>query len=287
MAQDVIQFQDEVNNRIRYFQNQYVILDSDLAHFFNVETRVLNQAAQRNSKRFPTEFRFQISESDFNSLKSQIVTSKGGNRKLPWAYTEHGIAMMATLLRNDIAIVMSIEIIKAFITLRRIQTNYSSLIARIELLEEFKTESSSILKRLVSNENEVYQSKSGIFYDNEIFDAYVFSSELIAKAKKSIILIDNYIDETTLLQLSKRNKKVHCTIYTERITEQLKLDLEKHNAQYPPIEIRILKNTHDRFLILDEKELYHIGASLKDLGKRWFAFSQMNGLVNEILNHLL
>ena len=286
MAKEVIQFQDEVNNRIRYFQNQYVILDSDLAHFFNVETRVLNQAAQRNSKRFPNEFRFQISESDFNSLISQFVTSKGGNRKLPWAYTEHGIAMMATLLRNDIAIIMSIEIIKAFISLRRIQTNYSGLIARIELLEEFKTESSAILKRLVSNENEVYQSKSGIFFDNEIFDAYVFSSELISKAKKSIILIDNYIDETTLLQLSKRNKKVQCIIYTEKITEQLKLDLEKHNAQYPPIEIRILKNAHDRFLILDEKELYHIGASLKDLGKRWFAFSRMDGLVKEIINQL-
>jgi len=208
MAQDVIQFH---------------------AHFFHVETKVLNQAAQRNSKRFPTEFRFQISESDFNSLKSQFVTSKGGNRKLPWAYTEHGIAMMATLLRNDIAIAMSIEIIKAFITMRRIQTNYSSLIARIELLEEFKTESSVILKRLVSIENDVYQSKSGIFFDNEIFDAYVFSSELISKAKKSIILIDNYIDETTLLQLSKRNKNVHCAIYTERISDQLKLDLEKHN----------------------------------------------------------
>jgi SAM-dependent MidA family methyltransferase len=214
------------------------------------------------------------------------VTSKGGNRKLPWAYTEHGIAMMATLLRNDIAIAMSIEIIKAFITLRRIQTNYSSLIARIELLEEFKTESSVILKRLVSHENEVYQSKSGIFFDNEIFDAYVFSSELIAKAKKSIILIDNYIDETTLLQLSKRNKKVHCAIYTERITDQLKLDLEKHNAQYPPIEILILKNTHDRFLILDEKDLYHLGASLKDLGKRWFAFSRLDRFTHEVLSKL-
>jgi hypothetical protein len=223
MAKDVIQFQDEINNRIRHFQNQYVILDSDLAHFFNVETRVLNQAAQRNSKRFPNEFRFQISESDFNSLISQFVISKGGNRKPPWAYTEHGIAMMATLLRNDVAIAMSIEIIKAFISMRRIQTNYSSLIARIQLLEEFKTESSAILKRLVSNENEVYQSKSGIFFDNEIFDAYVFSSELIMKAKKSIILIDNYIDETTLLQLSKRNEKVHCTIYTENITAHLNL----------------------------------------------------------------
>ena len=126
----------------------------------------------------------------------------------------------------------------------------------------------------------------GVFFNNQIFDAYIFSSELISKAKKSIILIDNYIDETTLLQLSKRNKKVQCIIYTEKIHDQLKLDLEKHNAQYPAIEIRILKNVHDRFLILDEKELYHIGASLKDLGKRWFAFSKLDGLVREVLNHL-
>jgi hypothetical protein len=127
---------------------------------------------------------------------------------------------------------------------------------------------------------------SGIFFNDQIFDAYVFSSELISKAKKSIILIDNYIDETTLLQLSKRNKKVQCTIYTEKLTSQLKLDLEKHNAQYAPIEILILKNAHDRFLIIDEKELYHLGASLKDLGKRWFAFSRMDGFVKEVLNHL-
>jgi hypothetical protein len=128
--------------------------------------------------------------------------------------------------------------------------------------------------------------QSGIFFNDQIFDAYVFSSELIAKARKSLILIDNYIDETTLIQLSKRNQKVSCTIYTERITEQLKLDIEKHNAQYSPIEIRILKNAHDRFIILDDKELYHLGASLKDLGKRWFAFSRMDSLTNQILSQL-
>jgi hypothetical protein len=127
---------------------------------------------------------------------------------------------------------------------------------------------------------------SGIFFNDQIFDAYVFSSELIAKAKKSIILIDNYIDETTLIQLSKRNKKVTCTIYTERINQQLLLDLEKHNAQYPQIEIKTLKKAHDRFLILDKKELYHIGASLKDLGKRWFAFSRLDGLASQIIKHL-
>jgi len=170
--------------------------------------------------------------------------------------------------------------------MRKIQANYSGLIRRIESLEEFKVESSTILRRLISIENDIIQNKSGIFFNDQIFDAYVFSSELISKAKKSIILIDNYVDETTLIQLSKRNKKVNCTIYTDKINDQLKLDLEKHNSQYPAIEISILKNSHDRFLVLDEKELYHLGASLKDLGKRWFAFSKLDGLVQEVLNHL-
>lgn len=286
MTKEISPFQNEINNRIRYFQNHYVIIDSDLAHFFKVETKVLNQAANRNSKRFPSEFRFQISQSDFNSLKSQFVTSKGGVRKLPWAYTEHGIAMMATLLRNETAIAMSIEIVRAFISLRKIQTNFSGLITRIELLEEFKNESAVILKRLVSNETQSIPSKSGIFFENQIFDAYVFSSGLISRAKKSIILIDNYIDENTLLQLSKRNPRARCTIYTEKISTQLKLDLEKHNAQYSVIEIKVLKNVHDRFLILDEKELYHLGASLKDLGKKWFAFSRMDGLVRDVLRKI-
>ena len=131
MTQEIIKFQDEIGDRIKFVQNHFVLLDADLAHFFCVETRVLNQAAQRNAKRFPVEFRFQLSETDFSSLKSQIVTSKGGNRKLPWAYTEHGIAMMATLLRNDRAISMSLEIIKTFISMRKVQANYSGLIKAI------------------------------------------------------------------------------------------------------------------------------------------------------------
>jgi ABC-type antimicrobial peptide transport system permease subunit len=128
--------------------------------------------------------------------------------------------------------------------------------------------------------------KQGIFFNDQVFDAYIFSSNLITSAKKSIVLIDNYINETTLLQLSKRNPKVSCTIYTEKITDQLKLDMEKHNAQYPKIEIRVLKHLHDRFLILDNQSLYHLGASLKDLGKRWFAFSRMDGLIGDVMKRL-
>ena len=126
----------------------------------------------------------------------------------------------------------------------------------------------------------------GIFFNNQIFDAYVFFSELIQRAKSSIILIDNYIDHTVLLQLAKRKEGVAATIYTERIPDALRLDMEKHNAQYPPINIHRIQHVHDRFLIIEEKELYHIGASIKDLGKKWFAFSRMDSLVGDVLRQI-
>ena len=274
-----------ISKQIRLIQGQFILLDSDLAQFFGIETKVLNQAATRNIKRFPKSFRFQLSQSEFDLLKSQIVTSKGGVRKLPWAYTEHGIAMISTLLRNELAIHMSIEIIQTFVRLRKQEYLVSGLIDRIEKLESFKTTTKQTLKKLILQQSNTTK-KSGIFFNDQIFDAYVFSSELIASAKNSIVLIDNYIDLTTLLQLSKRNANVKCIIYTEKITSQLLLDLEKHNAQYPFIEIRTLKHVHDRFLILDNQSLYHLGASLKDLGKRWFAFSRMADLLDDVLKRL-
>ncbi len=114
----------------------------------------------------------------------------------------------------------------------------------------------------------------------------MFSSELISSAKRTIILLDNYVNETTLLQLSKRHPNVSCVIYTEKMSDQLRLDLEKHNAQYPKIEIRVKRHFHDRFLIIDEVELYHLGASLKDLGKRWFAFSRMDEMLGDVMKRL-
>jgi hypothetical protein len=275
----------KISKQIRLIQGQFILIDSDLAQFFGIETKVLNQAATRNIKRFPSSFRFQLSQQEFDVLKSQIVTSKGGVRKLPWAYTEHGIAMISTLLRNELAITMSIEIIQTFVRLRKQEYLVSGLIDRIEKLESFKTTTKQTLKKLILQQSNTTK-KSGIFFNDQIFDAYVFSSNLITSAKKSIVLIDNYIDETTLLQLSKRNANVNCIIYTEKINPQLKLDLDKHNSQYPSIEIRIIKNVHDRFLILDNQSLYHLGASLKDLGKRWFAFSKMDDLIEDVLKKL-
>jgi hypothetical protein len=193
--------------------------------------------------------------------------------------------MLSSILKSQTAIDLNIQIMRVFVALRDDYYSNRALINRISLVESLLSDHSRKFKELEAHTS-ILQKQSGIFFNDQIFDAYVFSSELIAKAKKSIILIDNYIDESTLVQLSKRNKGVSCTIYTEKSTEQLKLDLEKHNAQYPSIEIRILKNVHDRFLILDKKELYHLGASLKDLGKRWFGFSRIDSVIGQVLERL-
>lgn len=287
MEQNLIK--SEIESRIFTIRGMQVMLDSDLAKLYSVETKALNQTVKRNLERFPESFRFQLSENEMQNLRSQIVTSSeihGGRRYLPFVFTEQGVAMLSAVLKSSVAVAVSIEIIEAFVSMRRNQHQVLGLAQRVEGLESKQIQTERKLEKIFKALDSGHDIKQGIFFNDQIFDAYVFSSELISRAKKSIILIDNYIDETTLLQLSKRNEKVHCTIYTENITAQLKLDLEKHNAQYSPIEIRILKNVYDRFLILDEKELYHLGASLKDLGKRWLAFSKMDGLVEEILNHL-
>jgi hypothetical protein len=287
MEQNIIK--SEIESRIFTIRGMQVMLDSDLAFIFHVDTKRINEQVKRNGSRFPKEFCFQLSNVEWNTMKSQIATSSrkpGGKVKSPWVFTEHGIAMLATRLNSVLASQISVEIVNVFVNVKHSNLDFIKINERLNYLSGREESNAQEISKIWDFIHLEKTPKTGIFFQNQIFDAYVFSSELISKAKKSIIVIDNYIDETTLLQLSKRNKKVQCIIYTEKITEQLKLDLEKHNAQYSPIEIRTLKNSHDRFLILDEKELYHIGASLKDLGKRWFAFSQMNGLVKEILNHL-
>ena len=151
----------------------------------------------------------------------------------------------------------------------------------------------SIEKRLYEQDTKInlllktnLPPNEGIFYEGQIFDAYQFVSEIIKSAQKSVILIDNYIDENVLMLLAKRNNKVKATIYTSKVDQQLKQDLEKHNMQYSPIAIEIFKKSHDRFLIIDNTLVYHIGASLKDLGKKWFAFSKMNLNAIEIISRL-
>lgn len=266
-----------------------VIFDRSLAELYGVSTKVLNQTVKRNALRFPDHYMFQLTKLEFNNWKSQIVTSIGDNmglRKIPFVFTEHGVAMLAGLLKSTTAIQISISIIDQFVRYRQLDSKFQQIDQRFQTVEEDIAVQKKHITQLLDRFHFDKKPNQGIFFNNQIFDAYTFSSDLIKSAKKSVVLIDNYIDETTLLQLSKRNAKVTCVIYTERITPEIQMDLDKHNSQYPRIDLRTLKHVHDRFLIIDNKELYHLGASLKDLGKRWFAFSKMDSFLNEVLARL-
>jgi len=285
----------QIQNRIYTIRDLQVMLDSDLAELYGVETKIFNQAVKRNADRFPDEFRFQLSENEYISLRSQIVTlekGRGKHRKyLPYVFTEQGVAMLSAALRSDTAIKMSVQIINAFVKMRKFIVSNGELFQRLEFVEkrqithEIKTDE-KFEKIFNAIENKSLTPKQGIFFEGQIFDAYVFVSDLIKTAKNSIVLIDNYIDETVLLLLSKRENNCKVTIYTKAISKKLNLDLKKHNKQYPPIQIKQFKKSHDRFLIIDDKEIYHIGASLKDLGKKWFAFSKFEKGALDILNRL-
>ena len=265
------------------------MLDSDLSTIFNVQVKRINEQVARNLSRFPTDFAFQLSSDEWHQLKSQIATSnntKGGKVKVPRVFTEHGIAMLATLLRSDLAIQMSVFIIKVFVQSRATSAVLQSMDNRLIRLEKESTlvhaEIDAVWRAIRGRDLPEF----GIFFNNQLFDAYAFFSDLVMGAKSAIILIDNYIDHTVLLQLAKRREGVTAVIYTAGISASLRLDLEKHNAQYPPIEIRRIQQVHDRFLLIDGKELYHIGASIKDLGKKWFAFSRMDSLTPSVLEKL-
>ena len=281
---------DDLKAKIFTIRGVQVMLDRDLALLYGVQTKVLNQAIKRNKERFPESFCFQLNKQEFTKWRSQFVTSnseKMGLRYFPYAFTEQGVAMLSTVIRSETAIKVSIQIMETFVRIRKqIHTN-DELIHRIIFLEKKQNITDEkvdlILKSL---ESDTQQNSKGIFFEGQLFDAYVFANDLIKSGKHSIILIDNYVDETTLLMLSKRNPTCKAIIYTPKINAQLQLDLAKHNEQYPTIEIKTLKTAHDRFLILDERELYHIGASLKDLGKKWFAFSKINEFLMEVLKRL-
>lgn len=283
-----------IENHIQTIRGKQVIVDRDLATLYGVETKVLKQAVKRNILRFPDDFMLVLTIEETQSSRSQIVTlnnsktKRGQNIKYQaMAFTEQGVAMLSTVLKSELAIAISIEIMQVFVKLRNklhesafIQSRLSQMEMRIEL-QDLKID--SILIKTSEN-NSI--PKHGIFFENQIFDAYAFFSDIVTRAKHSIILIDNYVDHSVLLQLAKRQKDVIATIYTERIPAALQLDLAKHNEQSPPVAIHRIKQVHDRFLLIDGKELYHIGASIKDLGKRWFAFSRMDSLAGDILGRL-
>ena len=292
MTNKLIIAQKEIENLIYTIRGQQVMLDSDLARIYQVETKVFNQAVKRNAERFPENFRFQLTQDEFDAinLRSQFVTSSlnyGGRRYLPYVFGETGIAMLASVLRSEVAIKVSIEIMNAFVEMRKILMSNASLFHRLDKIELKQLQADQKFEEIFKAlESDKLHSEKGIFYNGQIFDAYAFVSDIVRSAKSSIILLDNYVDDTVLTLLGKRNTNVTVTIYTKSISNQLRLDLQRYNSQYPRIEIEIFSDAHDRFMIIDDTELYHIGASLKDLGKKWFAFSIMDVEVGRMLQIL-
>ena len=285
-----------IESLIIMLRGQQTLLDRDLAMLYGVETRRLNEQVQRNIKRFPEDFMFQLTKEEFENWKSQFATSnsiKMGARKRPYAFTRNGIAMLSSVLRSQTAVDVNISIMRAFTATQQFFAANAQMFQRIEVIEHNQL---ALAARQQDTDKKVEQifnrlddrSKTptqGIFYDGQIFDAYTFVSDLIRSAKKSIVLFDNYIDDTVLTMLDKRKKKISATIYTKEIKKQLSLDLAKHNSQYQPIEIKEFGKVHDRFLCIDNT-VYHIGASLKDLGKKWFAFTKMEMTATELLKNV-
>lgn len=271
-----------------------VMTDSDLAELYGVEVRALNQAVKRNEERFPPEFRFQLTAEDADILKSQSVISSanhGGRRSLPYVFTEQGVAMLSAVLRSGNAVRVSIQIMRAFVEMRRFSQAHTQLFARMDSVERrqimFESDTGKKFEKLFDAlEGQEIHPKQGVFFDGQIYDAYLFAANLIRKAKKSLVLLDNYIDDSTLTLFSKRSDKVTVDLYTKSISKELALDVKKHNDQYPEIRLHEFPKAHDRFLVVDGIEVYHLGASLKDLGKKWFAFSRLETGAAGILERL-
>ena len=274
-----------IRDVIYTIDGQQVILDRDLAKLYQTDTRTLKQAVKRNQDRFPTDFMFELSDVQINILVSQLVIpskSYFGGAK-PFAFTELGVAMLSAVLRTPVAVEISLQIIRAFVEMRKLLINNTLILQRIDRIEIQQIETELRFERVFKAlEEKNNKPERGVFYKDAVFDAYSFVCDIIRNAQTSIILIDNYVDDTVLTLLSKRKSDVEVVIYTP-LSKHLELDLNKHNTQYPVIKIKTFNDAHDRFLIIDGKEMYHIGASLKDLGKKWFAFSRMDSFVNDVL----
>lgn len=281
---EIIVSDKTIRNLIFVVREQQVMMDSDLAALYQVETKVFNQAVKRNIARFPGAFRFQLTNEEYEGLRSQIVTSngRGGRRYLPYVFTEQGIAMLSAVLNSDIAIQVSIQIMTAFVEMRRFLVNNTVLFEKISEVnwrqQEFEKKTDERFKKVFNYIAEHNEVKQKIFFDGQIYDAFSLLVELVGKAEKTIILIDNYVDVDTLNILAKKKRNVNACIYTVKQTKLTAADVRNFNRQYPKLEVKYTGAFHDRFLIIDDNSAYHIGASFKDAGRKCFA-------INIILDH--
>ena len=300
-----------IKDKIYTIRGEQVMLDFELAEIYGYETKAFNQQVKNNIERFDEDFRFQLIDDEFNEilrcknstsneiLRSKNLTSKtenrGGRRYMPYAFTEQGIYMLMTVLKGELAVAQSKMLIRMFKEMKHFIQNNANIFAEINTIKQNLLETNVHQKEADKRIDELFtlldkynvEEKQGIFFQGQIFDAYAKFESFIAKAKKEIILIDGYVDLSVLERLSKKQSGVNVTIYTDPKTKLTAQDVQKFNAQYPTMSVKHTTKMHDRFLIVDGKTLYHIGASLKDLGKKCFAFELLEpSLIPAILQNV-
>ncbi len=283
-----------IKNLIYVVRGQQVMMDSDLAMLYQVETKVFNQAVKRNIERFPEKFRFQLTKEEYDSLRSQIVTSngKGGRRYMPYVFTEQGIAMLSAVLRSGIAVQVSIKIMDTFVEMRRFLASNALMFERINKMEvkqlAFQKSTEEKFDKIFHYISEHEEPSQKIFFDGQIYDAFSLLVDLVSKAEKKLVLVDNYVDVGTLNILAKKKSDVEVIVYTVRRTRLSEADVNNFNQQYPTLEVKYTGVFHDRFLIIDDTCAYHIGASIKDAGKKCFGISLIEDtrIVKDILERL-
>lgn len=279
--------ENSIRSKIHVIRGQQVMLDRDLAELYLVETKALNQAVKRNIERFPETFMFQLNNTEFENWRSHFVTSnsdKMGLRRPPYAFTEQGVAMLSAVLKSDTAVKVSIQIMNAFVSMRHFLQNNAEIFVELKTMRQHQIDTDIHLNETDKKVDELFSlmdkyninETQGIFFQGQIFDAYAKFECFLAAAKKEIILIDNYVDLSILQRLAKKKKGINVTIYTDPKTKLTAQDVQTFNAQYPTLTLNHTTKTHDRFLIIDKATIYHIGASLKDLGKKCFGFSVLD-----------
>ncbi len=281
----------EIQNLIYTIRDKQVMIDSDLAGLYQVETKYLNRQRSRNADRFPEDFCFQLTKEEYEVLRCQNVTSKneegsGGRRYMPYMFTEQGIAMLSAVLKSDIAVDVSIKIMDTFVRMRNFFVSNKDMFARLDRVELKQIETDKKLEEVFNYIASNTEVKQKIFFDGQIYDAFSFIADLIGKAQSKLILIDNYVDVNTLNILCKKRSGVDVLIATAGKGSLTTKDINKFNAQYPSLSVKTTTDFHDRFLIIDDKEGYFIGASIKDAGKKSFAITKMEDgkMVQELIN---
>lgn len=282
--------QSNIETKILVLRKQQVMIDRDLAELYGVETKVLNQAVKRNLERFPDNFMFKLNDNEKNELVTncdRFATLKHSS-STPYAFTEQGVAMLSAVLKSERAVATSIQIMNAFVSMRHFLQNNSFLLQEMISIRQHQNDADKKIEQLFEMMDKYkVNNTQGIFYQGQIFDAYAKFESFICQAKNEIILIDNYVDLSVLEQLAKKATGVNVTIYTPQNTKLTPQDIQKFNAQYPFLKVNYTAKVHDRFLIIDNTMLYHIGASLKDLGKKCFAFEVLDSsFIPDILKNI-